>query len=206
MGGDLEGWNWVSSNPTAYSGTLASQSNISSGMHQHYFYGASNTLTVNAGESLFAYVYLDPNNLPSEVMLQWNEGGWEHRAYWGASVTPWGVEGTNSRRYMGPLPNAGQWVRLEVAASQVGLEGRTINGMAFTLYGGRATWDRAGKSSQAGSAPVGEPVVITQLEHTGTFSLVEHFGNLRPNVDLGVNLDFIGYSFSFRPSTQRYRR
>jgi hypothetical protein len=27
----------------------------------------------------------------------------------------------------------------------VGLEGRTLNGMAFSLYGGRATWDYAGK-------------------------------------------------------------
>jgi hypothetical protein len=36
-------------------------------------------------------------------------------------------------------------VRLEVPAALVGLEGRTLNGMAFTLFGGRATWDRAGK-------------------------------------------------------------
>jgi hypothetical protein len=39
----------------------------------------------------------------------------------------------------------GQWVRLEVLASQVGLEGVTVRGMAFTLFGGKATWDRAGK-------------------------------------------------------------
>jgi hypothetical protein len=25
------------------------------------------------------------------------------------------------------------------------LEGRTLDGMAYTLYGGRATWDYAGK-------------------------------------------------------------
>ena len=46
---------------------------------------------------------------------------------------------------MGTLPAAGRWVRLEVPAAQVGLEGRTVNGMAFTLHGGRATWDYAGK-------------------------------------------------------------
>ncbi len=38
-------------------------------------------------------------------------------------------------------------MRLEVPAVSVGLEGRTLNGMAFTLYGGRATWDYAGKSA-----------------------------------------------------------
>ena len=47
---------------------------------------------------------------------------------------------------MGALPPTGQWVRLEVPAAQVGLEGRTLNGMAFTLYDGRATWDYAGKA------------------------------------------------------------
>jgi hypothetical protein len=46
---------------------------------------------------------------------------------------------------MGPLPPAGEWVRLEVAASAVGLENRVVHGMAFTLSGGRATWDRAGR-------------------------------------------------------------
>ncbi|MCA1633137.1 MAG: hypothetical protein LC802_05305, partial [Acidobacteria bacterium] len=52
-------------------------------------------------DKLIAYVYLDPANVPSEVMLQWNDGTWEHRAYWGANnITGWGVEGTESRRYM----------------------------------------------------------------------------------------------------------
>jgi len=32
-----------------------------------------------------------------------------------------------------------------VPASQVGLEGMTVRGVAFTLFGGRATWDRVGK-------------------------------------------------------------
>src|SRR5205823_1114857 len=78
-------------------------------------------------------------------MLQWTNGSWEHRAYWGASLNNYGVEGTASRRSMGALPAAGKWTRLEVPASQVGLEGSTVTGMAFTLYGGRATWDHAGK-------------------------------------------------------------
>ena len=78
-------------------------------------------------------------------MLQWNDGAWEHRGYWGANNIAWGVDGTASRRFMGPLPPAGQWVRLEVPADLVGLKGREVTGMAFTLWDGRATWDRAGK-------------------------------------------------------------
>ncbi|MEW6302770.1 MAG: PQQ-dependent sugar dehydrogenase [Verrucomicrobiota bacterium] len=141
-------WNWVSNNPTPYSGGWAHQSTLLPGMHQHYFYGASETLAVSAGDVLFTYVYIDPANPPSEIMLQWNSGNWEHRAYWGVDAIFWGTDGTASRRFMGPLPSAGQWVRLEVPASAVGLEGHALNGMAFTLYDGRVTWDYSGKSSQ----------------------------------------------------------
>ena len=143
--GNAESWSWVSANPAPFSGTLAHQSALVSGSHQHYFYNTTSPLSVGTGYTLFAYVYLDPVNPPSQVMLQWNDGQWEHRAYWGANVIPWGVNGTASRRYMGALPSAGQWVRLEVPAALVGLEGRSVNGMAFTLQDGRATWDRAGK-------------------------------------------------------------
>ena len=114
-----DSWNWISSNPLPYSGTLAHQSGVASGEHQHYFYNATATLSVGVGESLFAYVYLDPAHPPSEVMLQWNDGSWEHRAYWGANLIPWGDDGTASRHAMGSLPAAGQWVRLEAAASVV---------------------------------------------------------------------------------------
>ncbi len=140
-----DSWSWVSSNPAPYKGALAHQSALLSGYHSHVFLNATATLAVAVGDTLFAYVYLDPANPPSEVMLQWNDGSWEHRAYWGTDLIGWGTDGTASRRYMGPLPAKGQWVRLAVPASQVGLEGRTLNGMAYSLYNGRATWDYAGK-------------------------------------------------------------
>jgi hypothetical protein len=142
---DGEPWNWVNTDPLPFFGAVAHQSALVRGMHQHFFQGAGSPMPVSAGEILFAYVYIDPQNLPSEVMLQWNDGTWEHRAYWGANRIAWGADGTASRRCMGPLPPAGQWVRLEVRVELVGLEGREINGMAFTLFDGRATWDRAGK-------------------------------------------------------------
>src|SRR5437899_11670607 len=83
-GGDT--WNWVNSNPTPFAGSLAHQSSLSAGLHQHYFLAGNQPLSIGAGDSLFAYVYLDPNNPPSEIMLQWNDGSsWEHRAYWGAN-------------------------------------------------------------------------------------------------------------------------
>jgi hypothetical protein len=45
---------------------------------------------------------------------------------------------------MGRLPFSGEWACLEVPAAAVGLEGATVTGMAYTLVGGRATWDYSG--------------------------------------------------------------
>ncbi len=45
----------------------------------------------------------------------------------------------------GDLPEAGQWVRLEVPAGAVGLTaGAKLNGWAFTQFAGTVYWDKAG--------------------------------------------------------------
>lgn len=144
------GWYWVNANPAPIQGGAAHQSKITSlspsAIDEHSFVGASSKLPIGAGDKLFAYVFLDPNMAPDEIMLQWHtDDGWEHRAYWGTSYIQLGSEGTNSRRFMGPLPITGRWVRLEVDASVVGLEGKALDGMAFNTNGNRATWDRAGR-------------------------------------------------------------
>jgi hypothetical protein len=144
-GGDS--WTWSATNPAPYSGALDLQSSAATGEHQIYFSNAAATLTVPVGGTLFAYVYLNPANPPQEVMLQWNNGVWDHRAYWGADDITWGTDGTASRYYVGALPATGGWVQLAVPASLVGLDGATLSGMAFTLYGGQADWDYAGENA-----------------------------------------------------------
>jgi subtilisin len=161
-GGITEAWNWVSTNPTPHSGTRSHQSSTATGARQHYFMGATSTLQVETGEILYAWAYLDPANMPSEIMLQWHDGAsWMHRAYWGANNLNWDQDGTPSRINMGRLPQGGTWVKLVVPARAVGLEGKTVSGMAFTQYGGRVTWDHAGK----GSASVDD--LLTLLKSTG---------------------------------------
>jgi hypothetical protein len=88
-------------------------------------------------------------------MLQFHapNGGWEHRAFWGADKIPWGRLDTPSRRRRGGLPEAGVWVRLEVPAADVGLApGAMVNGWAFSQWGGTAHWDTAGVRSRAPEA------------------------------------------------------
>lgn len=124
-----DSWTWVTIDPVPYSGSTAHRSIVASGVHQHYFDGASAVMSVAPGDKLYTYVYLDPDNMPREIVLQWDDGNWEHRAYWGENLIGWGIDGTNSRRYMGPLPEGGRWVRLEVEANKVGLEGQTVDGV-----------------------------------------------------------------------------
>jgi hypothetical protein len=171
---------------TPYSGTLAHQSaTVPGAEHQHYFTGASTQLSIGTGDNLVTYVYLDTNNPPSEVMLQFNDGSWEHRAYWGANSLPWGSDGTVSKHYEGALPATGQWVRLQVPATDVGLVGSTLNGMAFSLFSGKATWDHSGKVTSSGT----ETVWVEDTLPTGA----------SPTSDGGDSWDWIPHALSVQP-------
>jgi len=115
------------------------------GLSQHFFTNASPTLPVGEGDRLFAYVYLDPQNPPQTIMLQFNDGSWEHRAYWGENKIEWGAVNSPARFHAGNLPEPGTWTRLEISAEQVGLKpGAQLNGWAFTQFAGTVFWDRAG--------------------------------------------------------------
>ena len=122
---------------------------------QHSFRNAHRKFTLAAGDRLFAYVWLDPESPPETIMLQWNDGTWDHRAFWGEDKINFGEIGTDTpaHKSMGPLPALGEWVRLEVDPAVVGLESDSIlNGMAFAQFGGTAYWDLAGIATPRGSA------------------------------------------------------
>lgn len=184
-GGDS--WTWISSGPAPFSGKSAHQSALKAGLHEHYFNWASQTLTANSNDTLFAYVYLDPANPPTEIMIGWNtmSGSWEHRAYWGANKIDYGTDGTASRHYMGALPATGGWVRLEVPASAVGFNGETLQGMDYALYDGKATWDYAGKAAISTNSPGGGATNWTSTQmlaasvHVNSLAKVANNGGMK---------------------------
>jgi len=115
-------------------------------LSQHFFTEANPGLPLGDGDILFAYVYLDPANPPKAVMMQFNDGAWDHRMNWGdENAIAFGAKNTPAKRLGGALPKLGEWVRLEVNMSDVGLKaGSVLKGWSFTQFGGTVYWDKAG--------------------------------------------------------------
>ena len=145
-GGGGTGFQFVSGPDHPVFSGKKSHRRSSEGLGQHLVQNAKSPLRVDDNTRLFTYVFLDPKNPPKQIMLQWNDGkSWDHRVYWGEEKIGWGKEGTASRRNLGPLPKAGEWVRLEVSAQSVGLgAGTQITGWAYTQFDGTVYWDKAG--------------------------------------------------------------
>lgn len=163
-GANLQGdspWEFVEGpDHPVHSGTRSTHRKADA-LSQHFFTDAAPTLRIGAGDKLFAWVRLNPENPPQTIMLQFNDGSWSHRAFWGADSIPWGSGDNPDHRNLGPLPAAGEWVRLEVDAAHVGLPaGSELNGWAFTQVGGEVWWDRAGLVTQT---PQGSPEFTSLL-------------------------------------------
>lgn len=165
-GGTGGQWNFVSS-PTSpvFSGRVA-HTRKATGLSQHLLMGAKQGLVVGTGDSLFAYVYLDPKNPPKEIMLQWNTGDWNHRAYWGENKIEWGTDKSGSRQHLGSLPEPGRWVRLSIPIAKVGLKaGQLITGWAFTQFDGTVSWDKAGINTKTPQGEVKFDSLMTWLNY-----------------------------------------
>lgn len=141
---------------------------------QHFFHFANKRIALTEGDRFYAWVHLDPANPPKQLMLQFHvDGTWEHRVVWGEDKISFGGVGTDKdgHRQMGALPVLGEWVRLEVDPALVGLgPGRSVDGMAYTQFGGLAHWDEAGVETDTPSLAFGSAlgsvrdVVLTDAE------------------------------------------
>ena len=138
-------WNWVTAEEhPVHSGKHATRRS-GTGLNQHFYTGVKKPLEIGKDNVLFAHVWLDPKNPPKTVQLQFNDGNWEHRAYWGENRGHGGGKERPGNHRAGDLPKLGEWVRLEVAADKVGLKpGAKVNGWAFTQFDGTVYYDTAG--------------------------------------------------------------
>jgi hypothetical protein len=146
-GGDH--WNWVES-PFPVSGTLSHESKYLVGTHSHYFTTDQNhNFKVENCQFHIQYIYLPENVFTSEIMLQFfDDGSWEHRAYWGENLIEAGVDGTPSRLPMGDIPYIqNRWLMFIVEHGDVFdpeapcSEIDVLEGFSYRLVGSKAFWD-----------------------------------------------------------------
>jgi hypothetical protein len=130
-----------------FSGTKALK-RTATGVAQDFFSTGGN-YDIPPNGKISVQCYLDPKNPPKAVMLQFHTAGWNHRAVWGEEgAIPYGKVRTPERVRVGMLPEAGKWVRLEVAAEKLGLKpGNKVTGYAFTQFAGTVYWDRLAMNS-----------------------------------------------------------
>ncbi len=155
QGGTLD---WIDASEGPVFSGKRSLRRVARGTQQYYFGDTPQRLTVAEGDVLVAHVYLDPNDTPDEIMVQFNgtgeSAGWRHRAYWGQNRIAFGRDNTTERKRLGDLPATGEWVRLEVPAAEVGLmPGMQVHGWAVTQYNGTAYWDQLGIVSSLPQGP-----------------------------------------------------
>lgn len=170
QGAKSEGnWQFVSKNENpVFLGEKASSA-TATGFTQHFFTNAAAPLRIGEDDLLFGYVYLDKENPPQQIMFQWNDGNWEHRVYWGENIIGFGSDNTPSRKRMGDLPKLGEWVRLEVKASEVNLQpGSIVNGWAFSQVGGKVFWDSSGILSKQKQGGGYESLAVWILDQENT--------------------------------------
>ena len=138
-------WQWITKKNGPVHHGAKSTRRSGTGLSQHFFTDAAKPLVIEAGDVLFAWVWLDLLDSPKTVQLQFNNGSWEHRAYWGEPRGYGGAKEGPSAHKVADLPAAEEWVRLEVPAKDVGLKpGDKINGWAFTQFDGTVYYDHAG--------------------------------------------------------------
>lgn len=124
------------------------------GVAQDYYSSGAKSFEVPANGKLAVSCYIEPDDKPRSIMVQFHVGGWNHRAVWGdEGAIPFGKVRTTERQLMGALPEAGKWVKLEFNADRVGLKpGMKVSGYAFTQFGGTVHWDRLVMSSRVDPA------------------------------------------------------
>ncbi|HEY6138900.1 MAG TPA: hypothetical protein VI670_14160 [Thermoanaerobaculia bacterium] len=125
------------------SGAQSATAGNASGFHEVLFTGATATLTVNPSEAMVSYLLVSVCAAPREIVLGWHTtGGSWVKAYYGQSL----IGGEAGMVSLGAVPAGGQWLRVQVPASQLGIVGATVDGFDVQTYDGQSWVDRVGKT------------------------------------------------------------
>ena len=134
-------WEWDSS--IKYSGEKShTQPAVKTAVEHSY---KSAPVDVPEDSLLEQYVYLDPNNVPSGIMLRFTfeaegkEG--EIGVYREGEEEVFIFNDDEPVIYDGTLPQPGKWEKWTIDPNDLDLKGAKITGISFAVYGGKAYWD-----------------------------------------------------------------
>lgn len=124
---------------------------------------------VNAGDHLIVYVQFNDCVPVRELMLTWFTDTLQKAVYWGESL----IGGESSAVFMGASlpPASGAWVRIEIPAGTLGLEGTTITSFRMQSYAGQTWLDRVG------AAPGGSASLTPQPSGNAVSRLLARLGS-----------------------------
>lgn len=130
----------------AASGSQSLKVANAAGAHGATLSGATATLTPNTGEHLVAYLLLSDCTPPREIVLSWHAaGGAWSSAYYGQTL----LGGESGYVSLGGIPSQATWIRVDIPASQLGLENVAVDGFQVQLYDGQVWFDRLSKTCAA---------------------------------------------------------
>ena len=185
---EMDTWQWDST--ISYSGQYAHTDPAQEGTHGHYFIHADETMSLSYRENIIQYVYLDPEDTPQQIMIQFytEEGTTAHRAYWGNNRIQCGRISRSYELYrMDTLPPSGKWIRLKIPASTMGLSGKEIKGMAFVTYDGKAFWDKTTKSDRYNENQTGSWMQASQIGNDdSTLTTITYSLSKAANLSLSI--------------------
>lgn len=140
-----------------FSGSVALTRKAGKTIAQDFYQAGGTAFTVPKDGRFFVHCFIEPDDPPESIMVQFHTNSWKNRVVWGAQEKiGFGTPNTTEKVFMGPMPKAGEWVKLEFTAKKVGLKpGTRVTGYAFTQFGGTVTWDRLGIVST--TDPVRDP-------------------------------------------------
>jgi len=130
-------WIW----DEAVSRTESASHTDEEGKNVHSF-KTDSTVEINKDSDIIQYILLDPDKTPSGIMVKfllsddkeisvyW-EGDEEVFSYTKEYITAW---------YMGLIPQAGEWVRLDIDCKELDIEKEELIGISFIVNNGKMWW------------------------------------------------------------------
>ncbi|HEX6098259.1 MAG TPA: hypothetical protein VF432_18165 [Thermoanaerobaculia bacterium] len=134
---------WDTAHKTSGTQSLATGGAAASGLHTVSVSGATATLQVDTGDKLVVNMLLNDCMPANEVLIRYHTVSGLTKTAWIGSYH--GIEPPDAY-YYGAIPAAGQWVRVEIPASNLGLEGQVIDGVQIDAFAGFAYFDAIGKT------------------------------------------------------------